>query len=521
MSKQVKRLAKETVIYGVSNILSRVLNFIIVTPYLTGIFNDALGEYGKHGIMYAWAALLMVIMSYGMETAFFRFGSKKEDRDLAFSTAAISLIVSTVFFVGVLMLVSRPVAGILLQETDAIFVQLFALIIGFDVLAAIPFARLRLENRPVRFALYKLFNVVINLIFLMFFLEFLPYLAERGNEWADSIYSSDLRLTFVFISNLIASICIFFLMVPMYFRRTRPSSGEAEILDGQQAAPEFVFRFDKELWKKMMLYAMPLVVVGIAGISNQMADRYLPLRLLQGDYDANIAQVGIYNACVKIAILMSLFTQAFKFAAEPFFFRHAGEGGKREVYAQVAQAFTLVGSLFFLGVMLYMDIVQYLLGENYRQGLDIVPILLLAYLFLGVYYSFSIWYKLTDRTKYGAYIALIGLLVTIGMNFLLVPKIGIIGAAWSAFASFGVMAIIGYFTGQHFFPVPYRIPKMLFYVLTAVGVYYLSTLVRPMLEGDLISILLINTLLLGAYLIVIALVERKVVREAWQAIRKR
>jgi O-antigen/teichoic acid export membrane protein len=519
MSKQVKRLAKETVIYGLSNILSRLLNFIIVTPYLTWKFNEELGEYGKHGIMYAYAALLMVVMTYGMETAFFRFGNKKENRDATFSTAAISLIVSTVFFVGLLFLFARPLASVLLQESNSIFVMLFAVIIGFDVLSAIPFARLRLENRPVRFAVYKLFNVLVNLICLMFFLELLPFLIERGNEWAASIYAPDKKLTFVFIANVVASICTFSILIPMYFRRTRVSSGAAEVLDEQNTTPAFTFSFDKALWKKMMLYSLPLVVVGIAGMANQMADRYLPLRLLEGSYDENLAQVGIYNASVKIAVLMALFTQAFKFAAEPFFFRHAGEGGSKKVYAQVAQAFTLVASLFFLGVMLYLDLVQFLIAKNFREGLNIVPVLLLAYLVLGVYYNFSIWYKLTDKTRIGAYIALAGLVITISLNFVLVPQIGIIGAAWAAFACFSFMAVVGYLTGQHFFPVPYPIAKMLFYVLFAVGVYYLSTIARPLLGGNLINILLVNTLLMVGYLIGIMMVERKVVVASWRSFR--
>ncbi|KAA3625586.1 MAG: polysaccharide biosynthesis protein [Bacteroidetes bacterium] len=514
MSKQVKRLAKETVIYGMSNILSRLLNFIIVTPYLTFKFNDALGEYGKHGIMYAYAALLMVIMTYGMETAFFRFGNKQEDRDRTFSTAAISLITSTIVFVGILVLLSRPISGFLLKPEDNLFVILFAMIIGFDVLAAIPFARLRLENRPIRFAIYKLFNVVINLIFLLFFLELVPYLAQSGNESAAELYSPDKKLTFVFISNLIASIGTFLLLLPLYFRRTR------EFGKGAEPVPAFSFSFDKQLWKKMMLYAMPLVVVGIAGMANQMADRYLPLRLLSGSYEENIAQVGIYNACVKIAVLMSLFTQAFKFAAEPFFFRHAGEGGSKQVYAQVAQAFTFVGSLFFLGVLLYLDLVQYLIASNFREGLNIVPVLLLAYLSLGIYYNFSIWYKLEDKTKIGAYIAIAGLVVTLSLNFILIPKLGIIGAAWAAFACFTFMAVLGYLTGRHYYPIPYRIPKMLFYVVFAVGVYYLSTLARPLLGENLINILLVNTLLMIAYLLGVAILERKVVRETWKSFRR-
>ena len=509
MSKKIKQLAKETVIYGLSNILSRLLNFVVVARYLTEKFNDDLAEYGKHGIMYAYAALLLVVMTYGMETAFFRFGNKKENRAAAFSTAAISLIISTVFFVGILMISSRPIAGALLEESNWNFVILFAAIIGFDVISAIPFARLRLENRPLRFAFYKFLNVVVNFGAMLFFLELLPYLMQHGQAWAANFYNHEGRLTFVFLANLIASIATFLMLLPIYFGKFSSIKTSSEV-----DTPRPAFRFDKELWKKMIRYSLPLVVVGFAGMINQMADKYLPKLLLPATwtYDQKMEEIGIYVAVAKIAILMSLFTQAFKFAAEPFFFRHAGEGGSKKLYAQTAQAFTLVACLFFLGVLLYLDIIQYLIASNFRAGLNIVPILLMAYLFLGIYHNISIWYKLTDKTKFGAYVSLTGVVITLSLNFTLIPMFGTIGAAWSTLGCFFAMTVIVYLLGQRHFPVPYPILKMFLYVLFALAIYFISIWLRPNMEENLVQILLMNTGLMLGYLAGIGLLERKVVR---------
>ena len=494
----IKKLAGETAIYGVSNVLNRLLNYIIVTPYLTRVFNNDTEEYGIHGMMYAFAALLMVLFTYGMETAFFRFGNKAEQRNQVFSTASISLFFTTFLLGGLLIFFAEPIA-IWLDTSDqaaedSIYVIFFVLIVSFDALSAIPFARLRLENRPIRFAVLKAINIIINAAAIFFFLEGCPWLIEQGYEWGHTFYDSDRKLDYVFIANLIASACTLLLLLPIYFK--------------------IPLRFDAAIWKKMLWYALPLIVVGVAGMINQLADRILIPKLLTGTPEENRAQLGIYNASVKIAVLISLFTQAFKFAAEPFFFRHSDRTDSKIIYAQVGQAFALVGSLAFLGLLLYLDLFQFLIASNFREGLVIAPVMLLAYLFLGLYFNFSIWYKLTDKTYIGAYISIGGAVISLSLNFLLIPRIGYMGAAWAAFSCFLFMAIVSYLIGKAYYPVPYPIGKMVLYILLSVGVWWISELLRPMVNESLVQLLLLNTGLLLFYLASIALVERKLVK-AW------
>ncbi len=496
----IRRLAGETVLYGGSTILNRLLNFIIVTPYLTRVFAGEKGEYGIHGLMYAFAALLMVLLTYGMETAFFRFANRPEHRGAAFSTAAISLIGSTVAFVALLLLFAPEIAGLLTRPEDARYVVYFACIIGFDVLCAIPFARLRLENRPLRFALVKAANILINGLAIIFLLEGLPGLARQGVGVAETLYHPGWKLDYVFIANLLASAATLLMLAPLY-RSLRLGA------------------FDRNLWRQMLAYAAPLVVVGVAGMINQLSDRYLLKQWLPGTLDENLIQLGIYNACVKIAVLMNLFTQAFKYAAEPFFFQQAAASGATEKYARVGQAFTLVGSLTFLGIMLYLDLVRYLIDPSFWEGLHIVPLLLLAYLFLGLYFNFSFWYKLTDRTRFGAYIATGGAVITLALNYLLIPHIGYLGSAWAALGSFSAMAVVCLAIGRRYYPVPYPLGRMGLYLLLALALWGIS-LVLPSQAWDLGPKMAVHTLLLGVFLLGIFVMERAEIRQ-WLALRRK
>ncbi len=481
----LKKLAGETAIYGGATILSHLLNFIIITPYLTRILDGQRSEYGVHGLMYAFAGLLMVLLTYGMETAFFRFGRQMEDRERAFSTASISLLSSTMVFMALMVIFSPGIAGLLTQSSDAAYVIYFAGLMGFDALCAIPFARLRLENRPMRFAMLKVVNVVVNGGLIVVFLEVLPLLAPNATagSWLNP---AGRELHYVFIANLVASVVTFVMLLP-WWRRVQ-------------------WQFDRELWRKMMAYALPLVVVGISGMINQLSDRFLLKELLPGDLKGNLDQLGVYNACIKIAVLMNLFTQAFKYAAEPFFFSHADRSDARLLYAKAGQAFTLVGSFAFLGIMLYLDYFQYLIAGSYREGLIIVPITLLAYLFLGIYYNFSTWYKLTDQTRMGAYISIGGTIITLIVNVVLIPRIGYAGSAWAALACFGFMMAAGYLLGQRYYPVPYPIGRMAAYILLALGFYWGSERLSP--DGMLLRTVANTAWLLG-YVIIIYVIERR------------
>ncbi len=474
----IKKLAGETAIYGVSSILSRILHYLLLTPYLTRVFEQ--NQYGIHALMYSFAALLLILFTYGMETAFFRFGTREKNSTAAFSTASISLFVSTLFFLGFITLFSENIAARLTQAADFRYVIWFGIIIGFDALAAIPFAKLRLENRPYKFAMLKIINILINAMLIIFLLEICPrFLQGKGFGLIDQFYNSDLKLDYVFLANLVASGIVLLLMLPEYMK--------------------IKLKFDFTLWKEMFRYSMPLIVVGVAGVINRLIDRILLNNLLPGTEDQNLATIGIYVAAARLAILMSLFITAFNYAAEPFFFKNANRKDSPEIYAKVGQIFALVGSFVFLGITLYMDVLQFILGKDFRSGLDVVPILLLAYLAFGMFYNFSIWYKITDKTHYGAYIAVAGAVITIVLNFILIPKMSFYGSAYAALTCFTFMALAAYFVGQKHYPIPYPMKKIGYYIGLAIVFFLVSLKLNEFLEIEGWLLLVVNTIVLLGY----------------------
>ncbi len=488
----IRKLAGETAIYGVSSILSRLLNYVILTPYLTRVFVRE--EYGIVSELFFYAAILTVFFTYRMETTFFRFGSKSVGSiEKAFSTATISLLVSTIFFTGLLLSLSTPIAHFLTYPDNVEFVQIVILIVAFDALIAIPFARLRLENRPIKFAILKILHILINIVVIFFFLKYCPLWIENGADFLSPIYNSENRILYIFIANLLASITVFCLLLPSYLK--------------------IKWSFDVVYWKRMFWYALPLIVVGLAGIINSLGALPLLSNVLPESVSENRAETGTYGATLKLAVLMSLFTQAFNYAAEPFFFRHSTSKGSKEMYGNVGFLFTLIGSVVFLGIMFYIDLIQLFLGKDFRSGLEIVPILLIANLFLGIYYNFSIWYKLADRTIWGAYISTGGALITICLNILLIPSLGMMGSAWAALCCYVFMALACYWSGQKYYAIPYPLAKMIRYILIAVGFYFVSLWMETQLLGNTFLVLGINTLLLAAYLGLVYLMDGKEIKK--------
>lgn len=479
----IKKLAGQTVIYGIGSILPRVLNLIVLLPMLTRVFSDDRGEYGIHGIMYSFAGFVIMMMTFRMETALFRFGSKTEDLEKTFSTAFTSIFIISVIAISLIYWQSESIAGILTKVEDQPYVKYIALICFFDILSALPFARLRIENKAFKFSLIKMISVILNISVLIFLLELLPFL---DLPWIS--FQSDLQLAYVFIANVIGSAATF-LMLSGEIRKNRWS-------------------IDKILFGKMFHYAYPLVIVGIAGLMSTILDRWLINVYSIGTEEQNETASGIYNAAVKFAVIMQLFTQAFNYASEPFFFKQAHTKDAQQTYADVARAFTLVGSFAFLFILFYLDILQLILGENFRGGLRVIPILLLAYLFLGLYYNFSVWYKIMDKTKVGAVIAVIGAMISISINIYLIPKMGIIASAWAALAAFTSYAIMGYVAGRIYYPIPYRLDKILGMIGLAVGFYYLGEWLNNYFSLLLISRLIINTLLLFIYCVIIWIWEK-------------
>jgi O-antigen/teichoic acid export membrane protein len=486
----LRKLAGETAIYGVASILGRLLNWVVLTPYFTRVFQR--GEFGVVQELYTYAAILMVLYTFRLETAFFRYGSEEDGMKKSFATAALTLVVSTVIFSALLLSLAAPLAAYLKFPEHPEYVVWFTLIIAFDALAAIPFARLRLENRPLRFVLLKTLNIVFTIIFIFALLEGVPYLQAKGWNAATGFYRPEDRVSYVFVANVLASLLIFLILSPAY-AKIRP-------------------RFDWLLWKKMMVYASPLVVAGLAAVVNQLIGIPLLKFLGPGDLASNQEQVGLYGAAAKLAVIMNLFITAFNYAAEPFFFKNARREDARQVYAQVAQAFALAGSLFFLLIMLYLDIAQFFLGRDFREGLGVTPILLVANFSLGLYYVFSVWFKLTDNTHFGGYIALTGAAITIGLNVSLIPRIGYYGPAWAALACYFAMAMLSYWTGRRRFPVPYPLGRIFGYLTAALLAYGLSLAARPaLLATGLWAVLLANTFILALYAGVVYWMEREVI----------
>lgn len=465
----IKKLAGQTALYGLSSILGRLLTFVFLTPFLTYIFNNDRAQMGIQTDVYAWAAFLMVLFTYRMETAFFRFGVKKEEQATAYKTATSALLVTTVIGVGILVTLAQPIATVLGYADKAHYIRWFAFILGFDALVALPFALLRLQGRALKFALVKLLNLLLHLGGVLLFLYVLP-------NYISAWYDPTMGIGYVFLANLIASAATFLVLLPDYYQVISTKKKE-----------ESPAIFDKVLLKKMLLYSLPLVVAGFAGIINEVLDRILLKAYLPGSDENVLEQLGVYGACYKIAIFMNLFTQAFNYAAEPFFFKNVEKSYAKQLYANVALFFTLVGCLGFLGILLFMDLVQYFVASNYREGLVIVPLLLLANLCLGLYYNVAVWYKLSDKTRYGALIALCGAGVTIVANLILIPwfieagQAGYLGSAWATLACYVGMVALAYGLGQKHYPIPYPIGRMISYIGLALVFYGgYSQWLRPM-----------------------------------------
>jgi len=450
----IKALAGQAAIYGVSTILGRLLNYLLV-PLHTYIFQNP-AQYGVVGEMYAWVSLFIVLLTYGMETAFFRYSQIEKYKEKTFSTLAVSLFTTSLLFILLTTGFAQNIAYWLKYPDHSEYVIWLGIIIAIDAFTSLFFASLRQRMKAVKFAIVKITNILSNILFNLFFLLLCPYLLQQNVaiDFVNLVYNPEIGVGYIFISNLIASIITLILLLPDLFK--------------------VKLVFDIQLWITMFIYAFPLLIFNLAGIVNETMDRILLRRLLPPDIAQ--AQVGIYSACYKISIMMTLFIQAFKYAAEPFFFNKSKDSDAKQTYSDVMSIFVLVCSFIFLGIMLYMDVVQYFVGPSYRVGLPIVPVLLLANLFLGIFYNLSIWYKLTDQTKYGAYISIIGAAITLLLNIILIPRIGYMGSAYATFACYFSMMIISYLLGRRFYHVDYKVLKITFYILFAVAVYFISTL---------------------------------------------
>ena len=430
----LKSLAKETAIYGVSSIVGRFLNYLLVPVYTIALPASS-GGYGVVTNIYAWVALMLVLLTCGMETGFFRFANKGQDDPMrVYSTTLLSVSFGSVIFVALGLLFLEPIAGWLEYGEHPWYIGMMMIVVAMDAIQSIPFAYLRYKKRPIKFAALKLLFIFLNIALNLFY-----YVVLKGND-----------VGYAFLFNLICTSVVMLCMIPE--------------LRG------FTYVLDRELLKRMLRYSLPLVILGVAGILNQVADKIIFPFVYPDEAEATI-QLGIYGAASKIAMIMAMFTQAFRFAYEPFVFGKSKEKDSREMYAQAMKFFIIFTLLAFLAVMFYLDILRHIIGRDYWDGLRVVPIVMAAEIFMGIYFNLSFWYKLIDETRWGAYFSLTGCTILISMNVFLIPKYGYIACAWAGFTGYGVAMLLSYFVGQKKYPIQYDLKAIGMYVLLAAVLY--------------------------------------------------
>jgi O-antigen/teichoic acid export membrane protein len=474
----LKRLASQTAVYGVSSIIGRFLNYLLV-PLYTYTFVPA--DYGVVAEFYAYMGFLAVVLVFGLETGYFRF--RADDRHappVVFATVVRTLIVVNSAFLLAAVLLQQPIADLLRHGSHPEYIWWVAAIVALDSVGAAAFARLRAEDKALRFASLKLIEIGANIGLNLFFIVLCRQAHEADpTSLLGRLWDPAIGVGYVFIANLAASGLKILLLTP-------------QLKDGVLGPGAL---FDRTLFARMMRYSAPMVVIGLAGIVNEMLDRAALKYLLPYDNETNMAQLGIYSASYKLSILMVLFIQAFRYAGEPFFFSYAKERDARQVYARVLTAFVVLCVFIFLLVTLYLDLFQYFIGAAYREGLSVVPVLLLANLLLGIYVNLSIWYKLTDRTLLGAGVALIGAAITVTLLWLLVPRFGYQGAAWAHLACYGAMVVISYGLGRRYYPVPYELPRVLGWLVLGLMLYVAAGSLTedlgwpPLIAGTLLLVL--------------------------------
>ena len=456
----LKSLAKDTAIYGVSSIVGRFLNYLLV-PIYTISMPASTGGYGVITNMYAITALLLVLLTCGMETGFFRFANKGDDDPIrVYSTTLLTVGSISLSFLAVCLLFLKPIAGVMGYEEHPWYLGMMLIVIAMDAIQAIPFAYLRYKNRPIKFAALKMLfifaSIALNIVYFVFM---------KGTDVGAA-----------FLINLI---CTSLVMVCLISE-----------LRG------FRYTLDRDLVKRMFRYSFPIRILGIAGILNQVVDKIIFPFVYPDEAEAAV-QLGIYGATSKIAMIMAMFTQAFRFAYEPFVFGKSREKDNRQMYAQAMKFFIIFTLLAFLAVMFYLDILRYVIGRDYWEGLKVVPIVMAAEMFMGVYFNLSFWYKLTDETKWGAYFSITACTIVILMNVFLIPVYGYVACAWAGFTGYAVAMLLSYFVGQKKYPINYDLKSIGGYVLLALVIYAVGEWMP--LENTVLR-LLFRTVLLAVFI---------------------
>lgn len=466
----LKKLFQQTAIYGLATVLPRMLNVILV-PIYTAVMLP--GAYGEVIVIFAYFAIFNVFLAYGMETTFFRFYKEADQRKKVVTTSLLSILATTLSFL---------IIGVLFRESLSQLLEIKPKYIGYvfgiltlDALVIIPFAWLRANEKPMRYAIVKIANVVMNLGLTIFFLILLPGLiSPEGTGMFGAMYIENFEISYILIANLIASGVTFLLMLRVYLRRP--------------------YVFDTELWKKMMRYAMPILVAGVAFTVNEVLDKILLERLLPDNIAS--AEVGKYGACIKLAVFMTLFATAFRMGIEPFFFSHSDTKNPQKAYAQITNYFVVLGSIILLAVVVFADVLKELFVRNeaYWDAMPAVPIILLASFFLGIYHNLSVWYKVTDRTKFGAYISMIGAVLTIIINFALIQYFSYMASAVATLVAYGTMMVLSFYFGRMYYPIPYNFRKIGFYLGVSILFSILSFYIfdRNLIIGSILLLIFLG-----------------------------
>ena len=497
----LKKLVGDTAIYGLSSIIGRFLNYLLVPLYTYKITAES-GGYGIVTNIYAYTALILIILTFGMETTFFRFANKEGVNPLkAFSTSLISVGAVAILFIALCTAFLPMLSDALGYADHPEYIEMMAIVVAIDAFQAILFAYLRYQKRPIKFAALKLLFIFLNIGMNLFIF----LLAPKMCEWCPSLmgwYNPSYQVGYIFVVNLICTSLITFGFLP--------------------ELKNLRYGFDKKLMKEMWKYTWPLLIFGIIGIMNQVADKICYRFIVPGQEGET--QLGIYGACVKIAMIMAMITQAFRYAYEPFVFGEYREEAKKskEMQAKVMKYFVIFTLLAFVAVMAYMDVLKFIISSDYWEGLDTVPIVMMAEIFMGIYFNLSFWYKLTDQTYWGAIISAIGCAVLLAINFLLVPQIGYMACAWGGFAGYGICMVLSYFIGKKKNPVPYKLMPIIGYFALAVGIFLASKYMKEFLypESTIIT-LIVNTLLMLVYVAVVIYNERTLVKGVVSGIKRK
>jgi O-antigen/teichoic acid export membrane protein len=447
MSLSLKQLAGDTIVYGASTMVGRLLNWLLMPFYIRVIAPE---EYGIVVNMYGIISILLVIFTYGLETGFFRFARKENVADV-FKTTISMLAVSSLVLILISTIFSSSISHFFYEGEHTSSIVLVGIIIGFDAFLSIPFAHLRLENKSLRFGLIKLISIFLNIGFNLFFFLGLPALFSfvAMDHPLKELYEQGNGVLYILLSNALSSVLVMFFFIK-----------DLTYMTGN---------FSWSLLRPIMVYSWPVLIVGITGMITQNSDKILMPKLIGKE---GFTELAIYGANFKIGVLMSLFTQSFRFAFEPYFFNNKERGVK--AYAQIMEFFIFFALIIFLGIVVFQDVINLLLVESYIRGNKIIPIVLLAQLCYGIYFNLSLWYKLTDRTVFGAIFGVIGMFLTVILNFVLIPKIGMLGGAYALLAGYGVMMIVSFFVGQKYYPVPYPLKRIGIFFLWAIGLYLIN-----------------------------------------------